>query len=177
MIFSILSKTPAIKVLLPGDSFSSRNMSRGVKSFFLAGTIDNGDSENWQDTFIKSLSVGLPWGKDSVGYRTANVFNPRREDWDASWVCTMKNPEFYQQVNWEYDGMCKADFIVMNILPDSKSPVTLLELGMFADSGKILLICPDEFYRAGNVEFVCEKYDVQRFKDLGEIIKYLDNRI
>ena len=66
--------------------------------------------------------------------------------------------------------MEKADYIIMNFLPGSKSPITLLELGLFAESGKLFVICPDEFYRSGNVQIVCNKYNIPLYKSIEELM-------
>lgn len=126
-------------------------------SIFLAGTIDMGNSNNWQNTIIEELS----------GFNV-DIYSPRREDWDSSWKQTFDDPQFFQQVSWELDAMEKADIILMNFLPDSQSPITLLELGLMADSGKLMVICPDEFWRSGNVHIVCNKYNIPLFKSIEE---------
>ena len=108
---------------------------RLIKKVFLAGTIDMGNSENWQEKFIQKLKEQNTKGFFGKSY---HIYNPRREDWDEAWVQTFENPQFFQQVTWESDAMEKADYIVMNFLPDSKSPITLLELGLFAKSGKVI---------------------------------------
>ena len=139
---------------------------RLIKKVFLAGTIDMGNSENWQEKFIQKLKEQNTKGFFGKSY---HIYNPRREDWDETWVQTFENPQFFQQVNWELDAMEKADYIVMNFLPDSKSPITLLELGLFAKSGKLFVICPDEFYRSGNVQIVCNKYNIPLYKSIEEL--------
>src|SRR5687768_6609494 len=129
------------------------------KAIFLAGTIDNGSSVNWQEAAIKFFS-------DS----TYNIYNPRRDDWDHSWQSKIEDQKFSEQVNWELDAMEKADLIVMNFLPKSLSPVTLLEFGLFAKSPKLMVCCPDEFWRSGNIYMVCNKYDIPFFKTMDELL-------
>ncbi len=138
-----------------------------IKKVFLAGTIDMGNSENWQEKLINKLKEQT---KGVLFAKSYHIYNPRRTDWDASWVQTFENPQFFQQVTWELDAMEKADYIVMNFLPDSKSPITLLELGLFAESGKLFVICPDEFYRSGNVQIVCNKYNIPLYKSIEELM-------
>lgn len=124
-------------------------------SIFLAGTIDNGDSFDWQSEVIKSLN-----GFDIT------ILNPRRKDWDSSWKQTIDDPQFNEQVNWELDALDKADFILMYFAPESKSPISLLELGLYANSNKLIVCCPDGFYRKGNVEIVCKRYGISLFNSL-----------
>ena len=74
------------------------------------------------------------------------------------------------QVNWELEHLEDADFILMNFLPDSKSPITLLELGLFAKSGKLYVVCTEGFYRYDNVRITCAKYGVPVYASLTEAI-------
>lgn len=53
---------------------------------------------------------------------------------------------------------------------DSKSPITLLELGLFAKSGKLYVVCTEGFYRYDNVRITCAKYGVPVYASLTEAI-------
>ena len=132
---------------------------------FLAGTIDNGNSADWQTVvrdFFANRYNQIP--RDIVFY------NPRRLNWDPNCEQKLENPQFYQQVGWELNALEKADYIIMNILPDSKSPITLMELGLYAQSGKLLVCCPREFYRAGNVEMVCDRYNIPLYNNIDTLL-------
>lgn len=131
-------------------------------NIFLAGTIDMGNSEDWQQKATKALDTAF-----------VDIYNPRRDDWDASWVQTFENPQFFQQVSWELDAMDKADYIFMYFGPNSKSPITLLELGLYAQSSKLHVCCPDEFYRSGNVKIVCNKYNIPMYNTLEDLINII----
>jgi hypothetical protein len=61
-----------------------------------------------------------------------NIFNPRRNDWDSSWIQSYENPQFSQQVKWELNALEKSDLIIMYLDPETKSPISLLELGLHA---------------------------------------------
>lgn len=119
-------------------------------SIFLAGTIDMGNSVDWQTEFTKGLEL--------TGY-DLTVLNPRRPEWDSSWAQDINNESFRGQVEWELDHIDEADFVVMNFLPDSQSPITLMELGYIAgkeDSWtEALVCCPPGFWRRGNVQIIC----------------------
>jgi hypothetical protein len=139
-------------------NISKRNFK--TKSVFLAGSIEMGSAEDWQ----KKISDKLI----NLGY---TVFNPRRDDWDSSWVQEFENPQFYQQVNWELNSLDQSDMIVMYFSPETKSPISLLELGLYASSGKIHVICPDGFWRRGNVEIVCNKYNIPLYETLNDFVE------
>jgi hypothetical protein len=56
---------------------------------------------------------------------------------------------------------------------DTKSPITLLELGLFARGGTIIVCCPEGYWRKGNVDVVCEKYDIVQVDTLDKLIEGL----
>ena len=130
-----------------------------IKTIFLAGSIEMGIAEDYQSIMGDFISNQL--GLD--------VFNPRRTDWDNSWEQTFQNPQFSQQVNWELNALDKCDYIIMYFDPKTKSPISLLELGLYADSGKLFVVCPDGFWRKGNVDIVCNKYNIPMFNSLEQL--------
>jgi hypothetical protein len=95
----------------------------------------------------------------------ATFLDPRRAEWDASWRQSIEEPQFRGQVEWELDGLERADVIAMWFVPETKSPITLLELGLHARSGKLVVGCPDGFWRRGNIEVVCARYSVPLVAD------------
>ena len=121
-----------------------------------------GQSWDWQTMLADSLSD-----------LHIDIFNPRRTDWDSSWSQSMDNKPFVEQVNWELDHIEKASLVVMYLDPTSKSPVSLLELGMLARSGKVVVCCPDGFWRKGNVEIVCNRHQIPMLKDLDAVMGYI----
>lgn len=136
-------------------------------SVFLAGTIDMGNSHNWQNDTIKTLS-----------HLNITVLNPRRKDWDSSWKQTIDDPQFYEQVNWELSALERADIVLMYLVKGSASPISLLELGLYANSRKIVVCCENGFYRRGNVEIVCKRYNIPVFDSfqaaIDEVVKIYD---
>jgi hypothetical protein len=105
------------------------------------------------------------------------ILNPRRDDWDASWEQRADNPDFRGQVEWELAALERADLIAMYIAPATLAPVTLLELGLFAHSGKLLVCCPDGFWRKGNVDVVCGRYNIPQVADLAALADAIRARI
>jgi len=126
----------------------------GAKSVFLAGTIDNGNSLNWQDkTIIELINLGV---------KNLEVYNPRREHWNPN----PTKEEMEKQIKWEQEHLDKADVIVMVLLDDSKSPISLLELGLYAKSNKLIVFCTPNFYRWDNVRLTCKKYHIELVQDI-----------
>jgi len=127
---------------------------------FLAGSIEMGAAEDWQTVVPKHFED-----------KTNLVFyNPRRDDWDSSWKQTEFNPQFNYQVNWELDKLSKSDYIFMYFSPETKSPISLLELGMFAGKKNMIVCCPDRFWRKGNVDIVCSRFNLPLYTTLSEAI-------
>lgn len=125
-------------------------------TIFLAGTIDMGNSENWQAALVETFS-------SSEGRYI--LYNPRRDTF------TSTPEEMEYQVNWELDHLEKSQIIIMNILGSSNSPVTLLEMGLFMKSGKLLVACEPDYYRHANVLLTCARYNVPLYPSLQSLIQ------
>lgn len=129
-------------------------------TLFLAGSIDMGQAIDWQKQ-VKELLKDSDW----------TILNPRRDDWDNSWVQDTDNPKFKEQVEWELQAQEHATKILMFLDPQGKSPISLLELGLFAKSGKIIVVCPKGFWRKGNVDIVCERYKIPLYENLEKAVQ------
>jgi hypothetical protein len=130
-------------------------------SVFLAGSIEMGQAEDWQARFYEGLSNA-----------DITILNPRRDAWDPTWTQRIENPQFRAQVEWELAALERATLIAMYFAPATKSPVTLLELGLFARSGRLVVCCPDGYWRKGNVEIVCTRYHVPMVDSLDALISH-----
>lgn len=139
-------------IYTPPSNIGLRDFSK--KSVFLAGSIEMGAAEDWQTETAIALDPEY------------NVFNPRRVDWDSSWKQEYTNAQFSQQVNWELGALEAANYIIMYFDPSTKSPISLLELGLYAESTKLMVVCPKGFWRKGNVDIVCERYNIPQFDNL-----------
>ena len=95
------------------------------------------------------------------------------KDYTSVFLAGTIEGEMDYQVNWELDHLQRADFILMNFLPGSQSPITLLELGLFAGSRKLRVICPASFYRYDNVRITCQRYAVPMYETLKEAVESL----
>ena len=119
------------------------------RTVFLAGTIDNGNSFNWQEDIInrcQDLDV--------------TFYNPRRKQWTDNPL----QSQLEYQIKWEQEHLDNSDIIIMCLLDDSKSPISLLELGLYAQSGRLIVFCNPEFYRYTNVKLTCQKYNIPLYK-------------
>lgn len=136
------------------------------KSIFLAGSIDMGKADNWQARIEKALEH-LP----------VVIFNPRRDDWDNSWVQDITNDQFREQVNWELNHLDRADVIAVYFDPQGKAPITLMELGLHAASGKCVVCCPEGYWRRGNVQIVCDRFGIPLHDDIEDFVAELLKRL
>ena len=129
-------------------------------SIFLAGSIEMGAAEDWQSVIPELFN----------DRNKLTFLNPRRDDWDSSWEQKESNPQFSKQVNWEMNMLDVCDIIFMYFSPETKSPISLLELGLYANSGKMIVCCPDGFWRKGNVDIVCSRYGIPVYNTLDSAI-------
>ncbi len=148
----------------PPNAFPSSN---DIMKVFLAGSIEMGNTSNWQEAITNEFAA-----ESNICF-----LNPRRDDWDSSWKQEISNDQFYEQVTWELDGLELADLIVFYFAPDTKSPISLLELGLFARTGKLLVCCPTGFWRKGNIDIVCKSWNIQQVESLQAVISEIKQRI
>jgi len=129
-------------------------------TIFLAGSIEQDSAVNWQDNIIQHIDN-----------EHLIILNPRRADWDKNWKEEIENPQFFEQVEWELKGQERANLIVMYFDPKTQSPISLLELGLFAQTKKMLVCCPKGFWKKGNVDIVCRRYKIPQVETLYNLIE------
>lgn len=130
---------------------------------FLAGSIDMGKAVDWQSEVAKKLD----------GIDNLIVLNPRRPDWDSSWKQTPDFKPFREQVTWEQRAISVSDIIIFNFAAGSQAPITLLELGIVLGGihDNVLVCCPPEYHRHGNVVITCNMYGVEVYSDIDTVIE------
>ncbi len=135
-----------------------------IERVFLAGSIEQNKAKMWQDEVIEALKN-----------TDLTIYNPRRMSWDESWVQSIDNKEFNHQVSWELECLEKSDLIIMYFDPATKSPISLLELGLYYK--KMMVCCPEGFWRKGNVDIVAKRFEIQVAEDLDDLIKQVKNQL
>lgn len=131
----------------------------GARSVFLAGSIALGRAEPWQASVEAALA-----------HLEGVILNPRRDDWDPGWPQDGEHPELRAQIEWELAGLERAGLVAMYFAPATQAPVTLLELGLLARGGRLVVCCPPGFWRRANVEVTCRRYSVPMVPDLAALI-------
>lgn len=133
---------------------------------FLAGSIEMGKARDWQAELAAELDPGFDY-----------VLNPRRDEWDPRWEQSLDNDEFVGQVNWELDGLKMSTLIIFYLQAGTKSPISLMELGLCADvDGEVVVVCEDGFWRKGNVEILCQRAGIQVLPDMTALYQHLGFR-
>ena len=132
-----------------------------IKTIFLAGSIEMDKAINWQKKCEELL-------KDNY-----ILFNPRRDEWNSNWSQTIENENFNEQVTWELNALEKADIIIMYFAGNTMSPISLLEFGLYAQSQKMKVVVEENFWRKGNIDIVCKRYNVEQYKTLEKLIESL----
>ena len=142
-------------------------LSNAGTTVFLAGSIEMGKAIDWQTKIENKLKDKL--SDDKI----VTLYNPRRDNWVSSWEQKIENDNFREQVEWELKALEKADKIVVYIDPQTKSSITLMEIGLHAHSGNMCVCCPEGFYRKGNVDIVCNKYNIPMVDDVDGLVKFI----
>lgn len=133
---------------------------------FLAGSIEMGKAGDWQQQVRQALA-----DEDVL------LLNPRRSDWNPAWRAEADEPEFRRQVEWELAALEQADIVLMYFAPGTQSPITLLEFGLYARSGKLLVAAPAGFWRKGNLDITGDRYGVPRYDDLPALVAAVKQRL
>lgn len=131
-------------------------MQPNEKSVFLAGTIVG----DWRQRVMESL-------RDA----DVTILDPRRGDWDSSWNERVDDSRFRIQTEWELDAQERADIIAMYLSPESEASTSLLELGISARSGKVIVCCLDGFWCKNLVDVVCHRHQLETAPDLVAMIE------
>lgn len=151
----------AIEIQAPNDF--SQYLTSEYTTIFAGGSIEGDTAKPWQKRLVHLFK-----DCDNVV-----IVNPRRNVWHSSWKCVASNKKFRAQVEWELLGLELCDTAIMYFDPATKSPISLLEFGRFGKREwqhdylpPMHVICPPGFWRKGNVDIVCERYDIPTYSSL-----------
>ncbi len=137
----------------------------GFRLVFLGGSIEQGKASDWQQILQSKFETDEPF-----------IFlNPRRENWDSSWDQSIDNPKFKEQVTWELKGLEEADIIIIYFESGTLSPISMLELGLCARKDNVIVFCPEGFWRKGNIDIVCENWQIKQVSSMKELVETIRN--
>jgi hypothetical protein len=136
----------------------SREVIKRPHVIFLAGSLLPGP--DWRGPLTSLLSL-MP----------ITILDPRRSEWseDESFI--------REQVGWELDMQERADIILIYFGPETDAPISLLELGLCARSGKGVVVCHPEYRKRGNVRITCSKYGVEMLERLDQVPAAVQRRL
>jgi hypothetical protein len=137
---------------------------------FLAGSIEQDQAMRWQVPVTQALLAQRP---DLV------IVNPRRTHWDPTWSQKPGDEPFTGQVNWELDYLTLADHALFVFDPQTRSPISLLELGIMLGRApdRVIVACPEGFWRHGNVVITAQRWGVPVFDTLDAAVTELLRRL
>jgi hypothetical protein len=133
---------------------------------FLAGAIDQDRAERWQDVVI-----------DDCHDLSGTILNPRRANWDPTWNQSLDNPHFAGQVRWELDGLEQADVIICWLPATAQARISLMEIGLHARRGRLLIGCATGFHSRGNVLAVGQRFGVPVVDTLPDLLMLAKQRL
>lgn len=133
---------------------------------FLAGAIDQDRAVRWQDEAI-DLCREIP----------GSILNPRRQNWDPKWNQSLKNPHFATQVAWELDGLEHADLIICWLPATAQARISLLEIGLHARHGRLLIGCAIGFHSRGNILAVGQRFGIPVVDTLPDLVAAAKQRL
>ena len=119
-----------IQIIKP-DSENQKTLFPNRK-IFLAGSIEMGSAVDWQKEVEEVLEKEIFKNYDYT------IYNPRRINWDSSWKQSIENEQFKYQVEWELNKLYECGLILMYLDENTKSPISLLELGLYAQDTNYL---------------------------------------
>ena len=136
------------------------------KTIFLAGTTDPKISGNWQE-----------WLAQHLQYLDVDILNPRLNNWFSKNEQNLNTQAFTSQLSWELEGLENADLVVMYFKAQSTSPITLIEFGLTANSGRLVVCCEKGFWQYGNVEFICHQCHVPMVESFPELLEIVEEKV
>jgi len=144
--------TPKYSITIGGNAVDPPPYQRF--NVFTAGSIEMGKAVKWQSLMAQLLS-DLP----------ITVCDPRRpnRDWNPAMARVPDEAGLtgmQAQIDWELDAQDQADVICFFFDVDTNSPVSLLELGLFAKSKKVVVCCDARYHKWDNVKATCERYKI-----------------
>ncbi|KAF9733821.1 hypothetical protein PMIN01_08230 [Paraphaeosphaeria minitans] len=80
-------------------------------------------------------------------------------------------------MDWEMTHLDEVDLIMLYLHPGTISPVSLLELGRYSRSGRLIVCCPKGYHRRGNVQYLFRKDSVPLFEEFDKFVKARNKRL
>lgn len=151
-----------VMVLYPGE-IPPPGCEDAIK-LMLVGSVDaRPDGKfDWGGKFINGLVDICDPVKGILQYRGLRflVFNSVVPSSNPGAPPTVDNEEFVGKTNWMIQSIGESDLIFCNFLKKSTNPFPLFWLGLMAQTGKLVVRCPDQYMGYGLVQVVCKNYNI-----------------
>lgn len=131
------------------------------KIIFLSGSTENSDKDSWQDKLLKELED-----------LNVTMLNPYRADYNS-----LSDSELTKQIEWELDGLERADIVAIYFDSSTKAAITLLELGLSAKNKTVVIFCEGKFWKHKEVTVVAKKYKLSVFDNYDNFVKKIKHEI
>lgn len=162
-----MSHTPKVQIITPNDT--DQNPRYPTTSVFLAGPTEI----PWRTSFLATLRSLT----EEVPHPNITVYDPFQHRWDGSWREDLADDRFRAQVEWELERQESATIVALFFHGDSKAPLSLLELGLSARSGKAVVGCDEAYWKRGYVQAVCRRYGVPLADDLDGLVTLVADKL
>lgn len=123
---------------------------------FLEGSMEVNSSNNWRKQVITKLN------------NKYFIFDPTNNNHD-----NLNQKDMKSHIKWELGALNLADKIILNFLPDALSPISLVELGLYVSTTKLVVVCPKKFYKSRYVYTLCKTYNTPVFKEIDRALHLL----
>ncbi|KUI55184.1 hypothetical protein VP1G_02561 [Cytospora mali] len=158
-----------IQVINPNDN--DQTPWYPTTSVFLAGPTEF----DWRTTFLATLRGPHSAGEPS--FPNTTIYDPFQPKWDKTWKEDLSDQRFKTQVEWELEKQDKATIVAVFFDERSKAPVSLLELGLCARSGKAVVGCDRGYWKRGNVQAVCQRYGLPMANNLDGLVALVADKL
>lgn len=146
----IQTKKDEIKMIYTSEMILPEK-EKNSRYFFLAGSMDLQLEKPWRQSLIKELPESI------------HVFDPTCMNHGS-----LNEEEMRKHIQWELDAMELADRILLNFLPNASSPISMVEMGLYTMTDKLIVVCPKEFHSYRYIKQLCKNYTTPFFEDLGK---------
>ena len=96
-----------------------------------------------------------------IYFEEYNFFDPTNRNYE-----NLKSLDMNLHIQLELDALEMSDIILRNFLPNTLYPISLVELGLYVSSNKLIVVCSKEFYKSSYVHALCEKYNTLIFNKI-----------
>ena len=110
--------------------------------------------------YLAGSTKGIDWQRyfiNELADLRVDVFNPRSDVVDGLY-------------GWEIEHLNIANVIALYFDPHDTSPNGLLTLGLFSKTDRLIVCCPEQFYKKDDVDYICQREDIHQVETLDLLV-------